>query len=334
MHFLSGMPKRGTEVVKFKIGNLANSMRNFYLMYNYLATVGLYNKTSANTGKDNVTLHFLPHSIAILIWRFYYFVGDLERWVVEKLLPLSDVSANWPLYFFCSYGKRWTSKTLSDILQKQFEKLMGIHINLQQLRHILPAISAHYSIEAPTMFSDFSLPDHQMGRSADIGGRFYSRTTDWHHQLTNKFCHDSLDFCTRVHKLWGFHGDILSVEDSYAYWKSIANKLTGAEEKAFRDQIQSLNIKLDKQKETNDRILDELHIVKSLLSNLLNHQNQPANLNHSHTPSYFPTWKSQNLENPYRNTFGGTASEVHFLLFSLWIHLIKEYLRWPILNQI
>lgn len=61
------MPKRGTEVVKFKIGNLANRMRNFYLMYNYLATVGLYNKTSANTGKDNVTLHFLPHSIAILI---------------------------------------------------------------------------------------------------------------------------------------------------------------------------------------------------------------------------------------------------------------------------
>ena len=142
---------------------------------------------------------------------------------------------------------------------------MGIHINLQQLRHILPAISAHYSIELPTMFSDFSLPDHQMGRSADIGGRFYSRTTDGHHQLTNKFCHDSLDFCTRVHKLWGFHGDIPSVEDSYAYWKSIANKLTGAEEKAFRDQIQFMNIKLDKQKETNDRILDELHIVKSLL---------------------------------------------------------------------
>ena len=266
MHFLSGMPKRGTEVVKFKIANLANRMRNFYLMYNHLAIVGLYNKTSANTGKDNVTLHFLPHSISNLIQRFYYFVGDLERWMVQKLFP-SEVSANWPVYFFSSYGKRWTSKTLSDILQKQFERLMGIPLNLQQLRHILPAISDHYSITSPTL-SGFSLLHHQMGHSSDIGGRFYSRTTDGHHQLTNQFCHDSLDFCTRIHKLWGFH-DIPSIEDSRAYRESIADKFTGAEEKAFRDQIQSMNVKLDKQKEANDRILDELQTLKSLLSNQL-----------------------------------------------------------------
>jgi hypothetical protein len=145
MHFLSGMPKHRTEAVKFKIANLANCMRNFYLVHNHLAIVGLYNKTSVNTGRDNVTLHSLSHSITTLIQCFYYFVKDLERWIVQKLLPLSEVSANWPIYFFCSYKKCRTSQILSDILQKQFEKLMSIHLNLQQLQRCSFIISCRLS---------------------------------------------------------------------------------------------------------------------------------------------------------------------------------------------
>ena len=58
-----------------------------------------------------------------------------------------------------------------------------------------------------------------------------------------------------------------SIEDSHAYQKSITDKLTWAEEKAFQEQIQSMKVKLDKQKEANDRILDELQALKSLLLN-------------------------------------------------------------------
>jgi len=268
IHWLSGMPKRGTEAIRFKIINLPDRMRNFYLMYNRLAVLGLYNKTSANTGRDNVTLHFLPPAVATLIQKFHYFVADLERWIVGELFPPSQVDKNWPAYLFCSYGKRWTSQTLSDALQKQFSTLMGDPVNLQQFRHILPAITTHFNIGSPTASGSSlgsSIQDHQMGRTTDVGGRLYSRTTDGHHQLTNQFCHDSLDFCIRVHRLWGFDGDTPSIDESRAYRKSILDKLSGAEEQGLRDQIRSMSSKLDQQKLVNDTILGEIRSLKELL---------------------------------------------------------------------
>jgi hypothetical protein len=75
------------------------------------------------------------------------------------------------------------------------------------------------------------------------------------------FLHQSSE-ALRVH-------DIPSIEVAHTYQKSIADKLTGAEEKVLRGQIQSMNVKLDKQKEVNDRILDELQALKSLLLNQL-----------------------------------------------------------------
>ena len=264
IHWLSGMPKRGTEAIRFKIVNLADRMRNFNFMFNHLAVVGLYNKTSANTGKDNVTLHFLPPSIATLIQRFYYFVADLERWIVGELFSPAEVSRDWPVYLFSSYGKRWTSQMLSDALQNQFNKVMGERINLQQFRHILPGITTHYNIGSPEG-SVLSIQAHQMGHSKDSDARLYSRTTDGHHQLTNQFCHDSLDFCTRVHKLWGFYGDTPSVEESRIYRKSIFDKLSGAEEQGLREQIQSMNVQLQEQKKINLDILGELRSLRELL---------------------------------------------------------------------
>jgi hypothetical protein len=264
IHWLSGMPKRGTEAIRFKIVNLADRMRNFYFMFNHLSVVGLHNKTSANTGKDNVTLHFLPPTIATLIQRFYYFVADLERWIVGELFSPAEVSRDWAVYLFSSYGKRWTSQMLSDALQNQFNKVMGERINLQQFRHILPGITTHYNIESPEG-SVLSIQAHQMGHSKDSDARLYSRTTDGHHQLTNQFCHNALDFCTRVHKLWGFYGDTPSVEKSRTYRKSIFDKLSGAEEQGLREQIQSMNVQLQEQKKINVEILGELRSLRELL---------------------------------------------------------------------
>jgi len=264
IHWLSGMPKRGTESNRFKIVNLADRMRNFYFMYNHLAVLGLYNKTSANTGKDNVTLHFLPPAVSTLIQRFNYFVADLERWIVGELTSPSEVDRDWPAYVFSSFGKRWTSQTLSDALKAQFKKLMGEGVNIQDFRHILPAIATHYNIESAEA-PGLSIQEHQMGHTNDSGRRHYSRTTGGYHQLTNQFCHDSLDFCTRVHKLWGFDGDTPSVEKSCAYRKSIVDKLSGAEEQGLREQIQTLNAQLEEQKKINQTILSEFRAFRELV---------------------------------------------------------------------
>ncbi|KAF9472812.1 hypothetical protein BDN70DRAFT_937909 [Pholiota conissans] len=273
LHCLAGT-MRGTEYIRLKIANVTNRMRNFYSMYDHLAMLGLYNKTSANTGRDNVTLHFLPPALSILIQKFFFFVADVERWIVCEISP--EITTDWAIYFFTSHGKRWTSQMLSDALSDQFERTMNRHINLQRFRHIMPAIVAHFGI-GMSQVSGVSIPDHQLGHSQDTGDRIYSRTSDCFHHLTHRFCHDSLEFSQQVHQLWGFDSEVPSLERSSSYRKSILDKLSGFTEQQYRDKITSIGSKLDEQQkvnemllQTNQEILNELGSLRKLIFSLTN----------------------------------------------------------------
>ena len=254
LHWLSGMPKRGTELIRLKIANIANRTRNFYSMYGYMAILGLYNKTSANTGRDNVTLHFIPQAVGNIILRFYYSAANVERWLVSELyhgVAGGQVDPHWDAYFFSSCGRRWTADKLSKILKDRCEAIMGVEIGLQRFRHIIPAITTHYSIgsqASPT----FSIMHDQMGHGVDTGETIYARTTDGHHHLTNTFCHNSLDFCMDIHRLWGFHESIPSIDQSHLFRRVIVEKLSGVaairlqeEFSSIRSEMATLNTKLD-----------------------------------------------------------------------------------------
>jgi hypothetical protein len=48
----------------------------------------------------------------------------------------------------------------------------------------------------------------QMGHSETLGERLYARNADGHPQLTDRFCHDTMDFCLRWQHIWGFDTEV------------------------------------------------------------------------------------------------------------------------------
>ncbi|KAG2045483.1 hypothetical protein BDR06DRAFT_1015606 [Suillus hirtellus] len=90
-HQLSGMPKRGTEEIRAKIVDTSFRGRNLMYLFERLACVGDYNKSSRNTGNDKLTLHFLPRPLEYVLRRFQASVAAIGAWAVDVVLDTMDI---------------------------------------------------------------------------------------------------------------------------------------------------------------------------------------------------------------------------------------------------
>ena len=268
IHMLSGMPKRGTEEYRHKIANVRNRMRNVCFMYGRVGILGLYSKTSGATGQDKVSLQFLPSSIGRITRRFYALLGNIEEWMVGQVILKPD--PQWQAYLYVGLGKRFKSPELSDTLKFYMQKYGGlVGLGLQNLRHILPAISEEYGIgedSKPRFSSSTSIMSNQMGHNVDIHGRLYAQTKDddlpstHHSQLTSKFCWHALQFSLSLHQFWGFDSNVPSIENARKFRASHATTALGSKE-TLANEFASLKLELRSTK-------SELQGVKSLVSGL------------------------------------------------------------------
>jgi len=204
-HQVVGMPKRGSEEIRIRVADTSFGPRNIYYMFDHIACVGMYSKTSHNSGKDKLTVHFLPKSLELLLRHFYTSVATVEAWAVDQFIDTPDPF--YRFYLFSSMGQQWKAEKLSQILQKLSCCHLGTSLNMNQLRHILPGIADHYAISnLPDAYSQSTM-HAQLGHTADTGHRLYARKLNEHPQLTAHLAKSMLDFCMSWQKLWGFSGE-------------------------------------------------------------------------------------------------------------------------------
>ena len=208
IHCLAGMPKRLSEERRFRIVNTRDRMRNVLWMLECLAILGLHNKTSANSGCDKMSLHFIAPCMTSLIRRFYSLVATHEAYLVERIVDNPD--PRHACYMFSSMGQRWTCDEMTTITKQLTEHHLGHVINTQQLRHILPGIADHYNVGHHTRAVSIgtSIKSVQLGHGDDTDERLYARTDEGHPKLTSKFTHDSHDYSESWQQVWGFDVDV------------------------------------------------------------------------------------------------------------------------------
>jgi hypothetical protein len=212
IHFLCGMPKRGSEEWRLRVLNGLFRQRNIMYFFGRIGIIGGHSKTSASTGLDKPTLHFIPLPFERMFHIYYNFVAPHELYVVENIV--NDYDPGYPCYFLSSNGKRWTQGHETNVLKAATKTMTSPPLGKAALRQILPGIAEHYCIEVNSSTVGNSILHSQMGHRNDTGQRLYARTADMHRHLTNEFCHDSLDFCKGWAELWGFDTQIPSLENA------------------------------------------------------------------------------------------------------------------------
>jgi hypothetical protein len=179
-------------------------------MFGRVAIVGLYSKTSAATGVDKTTLHFVPLPFEWLLRIFFAFIATHEAFLCEQVLEING--HQYLPYLFSSNGTRWLDTRETAILQKRTKSEVHHPLGKAALRHILPGIAEHYVIGVRLHTVGNSVLHSQLGHDDTTGYRLYARTNNVHRELTNTFCHDTLDFCNAWSELWGFDSMVPSLD--------------------------------------------------------------------------------------------------------------------------
>jgi hypothetical protein len=200
LHCLGGMPKRESEERRYRLWNTRERMRNFYWLLHKLAIVGMYSKTTAITGTDKLTLHFSPDCVSNLFLRFLTLCTHTESFLIGMYFPERDHSTS---AVFTTLGQRWLPGHGSKVIQEMTLEYLGHRINLQQLRHCLPAIADHLNLTYASPSGDL-VSDFQSGRGSDIGQRIYARSKDVHPGLTPRIVHEVYNFSMKWHDVFGF----------------------------------------------------------------------------------------------------------------------------------
>lgn len=208
IHCLCGMPKRGTEEWRLRVLNALYRQRNFMHIFGRVGIVGAYNKTSANKGVDTTTLHFLPKCFERLLCLYYDLIVIHEAYLVEHVLGITN--HEYMCYFLSNNGCCWSHKHETSLLKAVTLEGVGTGLGKADLRHILPSIAEHYNIGLAQ--SGNAVLHAMLGHDEATGVRLYSQTKDTHQKLTNKFCHDTLDFCHGWAELLGFDSETPSLE--------------------------------------------------------------------------------------------------------------------------
>jgi hypothetical protein len=200
--------------------------RNFMYLFGRIAIIGAHNKTSASTGSDKTTLHFLPPAFERLLYVYYHFVATHETYLIEHVLEIHD--HGYLCHFLSGNGARWTPGHETTVLKSATKTVASPPLGKAALRQILPGVAEHYCIGVHSSTVGNSVLHSQMGHSDNLGQRLYARTADTHKQLTNQFCHDSLDFCNSWAELWGFDTKIPSLEKALMRQNTFEELQTGS----------------------------------------------------------------------------------------------------------
>jgi hypothetical protein len=233
-HQIPGMPKRGSEEIRAKIVDMHFRCRNVMYLFNRLACIGDYSKTSRNTGNDKLTLHFFARPLENVLRRYQASVASISAWAVDQLFPPTAVDPHHHCYLLSSRGKRWTSEHLSKILQKITADHLpgGVSLNMSSLRHILPGIAQHYRISDILSPRVDDVLHSQLGHNPETGDRMYARAHQDHPRFTSAMAHRHLSFCDLWQELLGFDGEIpdeeaaLQLQKSYAQGHSSTSRKT------------------------------------------------------------------------------------------------------------
>lgn len=214
LHFLSGMPKRGSEERLQKLCNTPERFRNICWMLQALTFVGNYAKTSANSGGDRVTLHVSPTSVTDLILRFFVLAFGIEKRLISEIYPERNVM--YQSYLYTGHGLIWAESRFSDILKRETGRYMGLELGISAIRQLMPAIAEHYQLGIDS--TAHSVLHFQQGHGSKVGGELYARVKGMHPHLTSAMVRDVMKFCLAWQALLGFSDDTprpMSADDMY-----------------------------------------------------------------------------------------------------------------------
>jgi superfamily II DNA helicase RecQ len=145
VHFTSGQPARGTELLSVHHENPSNGMlRNVFLYQGLVAIVPQYHKGYNRDKSLKVIYRFLPRPIgSLLVWYLWLvrpFYALIQHKAPESMQKAHMSRATSSLLWPGQNGEQFpTSVLLRQVIQRATEKWMGQSINLSTMRHLIIA---------------------------------------------------------------------------------------------------------------------------------------------------------------------------------------------------
>ncbi|KAJ7082283.1 hypothetical protein B0H15DRAFT_803368 [Mycena belliarum] len=203
LHIPTGGPRRTTEELLTKLFNTPMRPRNLFWMLQRMFIIGDYSKTSAITGKDKKTVHVIPLALHDMFRTFFMVVIPVEMYFLRewgvKLAP------NAHCYLFSSMGKRWGRDYPGKIIRKFTRKYTGYAFGINQVRHIIPSIIAHYNltIQPHESASSHHVVEQMQGHGHSVASRLYGVTKEFGGQVTKADVLDVMTFSDVLHRFFG-----------------------------------------------------------------------------------------------------------------------------------
>ena len=198
-YFVPGPPSRGTELVVDRIYT-TQVKRNFYLDFGWMLIARRYSKTNSITGRDNLTVAYMPKQLAEVNQYYQLFFRPIEQLIATQLYPKEEVS-HYHEFMYVLCGKRWTAEQFRDYIPKISTKYFSSPLKVSYLRHLLIAVKRAF---IPPILTDLfqDIGDRISAHSTQIASAWYA-VEDALEGKTTTFMSDTREWCRQYHDALG-----------------------------------------------------------------------------------------------------------------------------------
>ncbi|KAJ1025241.1 hypothetical protein NDA16_002745 [Ustilago loliicola] len=197
----SGLPARGTELVRLQHTNTLVSQRNLFLADSHFVTVLVSNK---GKGPPKLIPRFLPHAVGQLVLFYVMEVVPFLHLLYNAVEKPREPSA---LLLVNHEGKLWQTNDISKTLQSLCQEFAGPSASSLHMRnwHQL-SVSIDWKLICPGLPSEEyndQAHDLQAGHSTATAQQHYGLDARMLHQLTQERMDAMLSVSRSWHAFWG-----------------------------------------------------------------------------------------------------------------------------------
>jgi len=139
-HILGGQPPRGSELLRLRITQTAESDRNLFLLNGQVVMVLRYHKGQAKSGMEKIIPRFLPAQVGKLVLCYLYFIRPFIV-MIQRILRVDPCGMSSLMWAKDSIGKKsWDAARLRILMQRHTERYMGVELHIQAWRQIAVAM--------------------------------------------------------------------------------------------------------------------------------------------------------------------------------------------------
>lgn len=170
VQLMSGGPARGTELVSMLARNTELRVRNWFGLVEFTALVRQYTKTTHTSGHDRLIPNTPDGFTARMLVNTHALARPMAVWLATKLFKGQHQVPQWyGENMFMDLGKEFTSRRLSELMEKHSTKTVGFSMGLNTHRHIFAAFQRKLHPHIEDIIDDGGESDNigalQMGHS-------------------------------------------------------------------------------------------------------------------------------------------------------------------------